>query len=346
VEPIGGGEATVVRRGLPKFFDIDAACLAEASCSLGAPGTMASQATLSQSQGAASKLLADSIQQAISANAAISLTKLQKANGENVQVSYHLPTGQWVLCSKNVSILASCAPELELPQWADRRYRFARQVGALWFQQLSALEEASCKSLRKTLASATLIGEMVGGSGAHLVQYGPDRKLQWFAVVPHEGEEACWVPSRSHSFFQKIGLPGVEFGHHMEVYKTVESLLDALSQMVLTVEKAPLSEAGEGYVLYISAQPDTSHLDEANGSRVIHMGKLKTAEYRALRRMRDKAKQFAKSAGCLLVEDVLEDFRREATLLEEDVVETHANTLGSSVNMNIHELGFIQGGKN
>ena len=346
MEPIGGGEATVVRRGLPKFFDIDAACLAEASCSLGAPGTMVSQATLSQSQGAASKLLADSIQQAISANAAISLTKLQKANGENVQVSYHATTGQWVLCSKNVSILASCAPELKLPQWADRRYRFARQVGALWFQQLSALEEASCKSLRETLASATLIGEMVGGSGAHLVQYGPDRKLQWFAVVPHEGEEACWVPSRSHSFFQKIGLPSVEFGHHMEVYKTVESLLDALSQMVLTVEKAPLSEAGEGYVLYISAQPDTSHLDEANGSRVIHMGKLKTAEYRALRRMRDKAKQFTKSAGCLLVEDVLEDFRREATLLEEDVVETHANTLGSSVNMNIHELGFIQGGKN
>jgi hypothetical protein len=94
----------VVRRGLPKFFDIDAACLAEASCSLGAPGTMVSQATLSQSQGAASKLLADSIQQAISANAAISLTKLQKANGENVQVSYHATTGQWVLRTKNVSI--------------------------------------------------------------------------------------------------------------------------------------------------------------------------------------------------------------------------------------------------
>ena len=153
------------------------------------------------------------------------------------------------------------------------------------------------------------------------------------------------MPSRSQSFFQKIGLPCVEFGHHVEVYKTVESLLDALSQMVLTVEKAPLSEAGEGYVLYISAQADTSRLEEANDSRVIHMGKLKTAEYRARRRMRDKAKQFAKSAGCLLVEDVLEDFRREAALLEGDVVETHVDALGNSVKMNIHELGSSQGGK-
>lgn len=34
------------------------------------------------------------------------------------------------------------------------------------------------------------------------------------------------------------------------------------------------------------------------------MGKLKTAEYRLLRRMRERAKHFARSGGRVLVEDV------------------------------------------
>lgn len=38
-------------------------------------------------------------------------------------------------------------------------------------------------------------------------------------------------------------------------------------------------------------------LQEAEEEKVIHLGKLKTAEYRLLRRMRDRAKQFARSAG-------------------------------------------------
>ena len=67
-------------------------------------------------------------------------SRLEKANGENAQVSYHADSAKWVLCSKNVSLLASTASELQLPQWQDRRYRFARQIGAVWFLQLSKLE--------------------------------------------------------------------------------------------------------------------------------------------------------------------------------------------------------------
>ena len=317
----------MVRRGLPKFFDIDTACLADVSSILG--GDSCDMPSRSQSQVAAAKLFAESIKRATSSNALISVTRLQKANGENAQVSYHAATGQWVLCSKHVSILASCASELELPQWADRRYRFARQVAALWFLQLSALEESSCGVLKDKLASRTLIGEMVGGSGAHLVQYGPDRKLQWFAIVPHQGDEACWLPSLSSKFFHKIGLPTVEFGQEQEVYATAATFLEALHKMVVTVEKAPLSEAGEGYVLYITAGSAPDRFEA--GAKVIYLGKLKTAEYRVLRRMRDKAKHFAKSAGCLLVEDVLEDFKREATMLEDEVVQAHATALGNHI---------------
>ena len=44
---------------------------------------------------------------------------------------------------------------------------------------------------------------------------------------------------------------------------------------------------------------------------MIFLGKLKTAEYRLMRRMRDKAKHFARSAGGLLVEDVVKDFEED-----------------------------------
>ena len=35
----------------------------------------------------------------------------------------------------------------------------------------------------------------------------------------------------------------------------------------------------------------------STSEKVIHLAKLKTAEYRVLRRMRDKGKHFARSAG-------------------------------------------------
>lgn len=54
-----------------------------------------------------------------------------------------------MLCSKNVSILASHEGELEL--WDARRYRFARQVAALWFQQLKQLQEPQTKKLQGVL---------------------------------------------------------------------------------------------------------------------------------------------------------------------------------------------------
>ena len=50
------------------------------------------------------KSLSDSIQ-GISEGRRISLTRLEKANGENAQVSYHTATGQWVVCSKTPGVL-------------------------------------------------------------------------------------------------------------------------------------------------------------------------------------------------------------------------------------------------
>ncbi|CAK9062974.1 unnamed protein product [Durusdinium trenchii] len=303
----GTGGISVVRRGLPKFFDLES-------------GTLEARTT------PGSTLLMESLRAAEGASS-LAVTRLEKANGENAQVSYHADSAKWVLCSKNVSLLASTASELQLPQWQDRRYRFARQIGAVWFLQLSKLEDSSQLCLRETLSSATLIGEMVGGSGAHLVQYGPERQLRWFAMVPHEGDEACWSPSRSQAFFKAMGLPTVDFAASPPLRAAKgEALLAQLAPLAAAVEAAPVADAGEGAVIYVTATPK-----EAEEEKVIHLGKLKTAEYRLLRRMRDRAKQFARSAGCVLVEEVQEDFEREARYnahVSEEVVKNHSLGLG------------------
>ena len=220
-------------------------------------------------------------------------------------MSYFTGTGQWVLCSKNVSLLAANAGELELPQWSDRRYRFARHVAELWFAQLSVLPEASRKLLEEMLASRTLVGEMIGGSGAHLVDYGALRRLQWFAIVPNYGDELCWPPSSSIAFLQQTGLPTVTLKIVGQgPFKSVEETLSALQETFMVTEKSKLEDVGEGYVMYLTSK---SRKDDTG--QVVNLAKMKSADYRLLRRMRDRAKLFAQRAGSMLVDDAVEEYR-------------------------------------
>ena len=250
--------------------------------------------------------LLGSVKDAISGGSFVELSRLDKANGENAQVSFFTGTGQWVLCSKNVSMLAANAAEIELPQWSDRRYRFARHVAELWFAQLMALPDTSRKNLEETLSSRTLVGEMIGGSGAHLVDYGSLRRLQWFAVVPNQGDELCWPPASSLAFFHQMGLPAVRLKLlGPDACTSLEDAVRALQENCLATEKATLQDVGEGFVTYVTARSN----DDDTG-RVIHLSKMKSMDYRLLRRMRERAKVFAQRAGSMLVEDVVEEYRK------------------------------------
>ncbi|CAE8612692.1 unnamed protein product, partial [Polarella glacialis] len=323
-ETVGGeGGPTLIRRGLPKFFDLDVEAFANSLQATGLgdplsqPGCFQGDVS-AQNSGAEQKLrqqVADSLVQRVSdawrAGRRILVSRLEKANGENAQVSYMSATGQWVLCSKNVSLLASAPSEVSLPQWSDHRYRFARHVAELWFDQLGRLEERGREALREALAARTLVGELVGGSGAHLVDYGALRSLRWFAVVPHDSPEACWAPSRSLAFLQGAGLPTVaseQIGPATGCGSPSE-LLGTLRAASEAAEAAPLAEAGEGFVLYFVSVPEGAV--DLSAASTVWLGKLKTAEYRLLRRVCEKAKHFARGAGCILVEDVLTEFRRE-----------------------------------
>lgn len=221
--PSGTHAATTVallRRGLPKFFDLDVTALdVELKTGAAEPrhlgdrhkdptsesapfSTNVPAAESHQAKTIVALDLARRLGEAWGAGQRVHIRKLAKVNGDNAQVSFFQATQQWVLCSKKVALLASDRSDFSASQWAKHRYRFARSVAERWFDLLGNLEEAQQLHLREALSEKTLVGELVGGA-SHLIDYHRAYALQWFAVVPHRGSEPCWPPSQSQVFFTK-----------------------------------------------------------------------------------------------------------------------------------------------
>jgi len=337
---LGEGEPVrLLRRGLPKFFDLDVGALDE---SLRASSPESKRMLSRPEKGCGGvvsrsrRVIADQLAQRLwgvwLAGKSVGLVKLAKANGDNAQVSFFARTEQWVLCSKNVALLARERADVTLPQWADHRYRFARSVAELWFDQLGLLAKSSATTawldvLRERLSSVTLVGELIGGT-SHLVDYCGERALRWFAVVPLHGDEPCWPPLQSLRFLSRSGLPTVSaklIGPSVG-FTAPDQLIAALRGISETVVGSSLAEEGEGCVLYFVARcASNTGVDNCapaalaaedldvvpTGETTISLGKLKTAEYRALRRLREKAKHFAKAAGSVSIEDILSEYRTD-----------------------------------
>ncbi|CAK0910133.1 unnamed protein product [Prorocentrum cordatum] len=330
VEPLGaaagasaawsGDGATLVRRGLPKFFDLDTDALGAALRASPRP------APAPEPGGGAARLL-----QSSRTGRGTRVLKLSKANGENAQ-SFFAPAQQWVLCSKNVALLAGVRADISSPQWSEHRYRFARTVAELWFDQLDPLAEERRSSLREALSSRTLVGELVGGS-AHLVDYAGLRTIIWFAIVPHHGDEACWPPSRSLAFLGESGLPVVSMELAGPSASCPGEALETLCRMARATAAGSVKEDGEGYVVYVVAEGESTSDGSgraASEAEVIWIGKLKTIEYRLLRKLREKAKRFARGGGSITVDRVVSEYAAEVRgwALDEQQAEAHRLRLG------------------
>ena len=105
---------------------------------------------------------------------------------------------------------------------------------------------------------------------------------------------------------------------------TADETFQVLQEACLETEKAALQDVGEGYVMYLTSKSGNNEEDH-----VVHLGKMKSADYRLLRRMRDRAKVFAQRAGSMLVEDIVEEYKAEASSagLGHELVATRADTL-------------------
>ena len=69
----------------------------------------------------------------------VEILKTLKANGENVQISWSEAVHAWVICSKNVGLVAETIEDVDY--YTADRYTFAAEMAVVWFDTLKKLEK-------------------------------------------------------------------------------------------------------------------------------------------------------------------------------------------------------------
>lgn len=73
----------------------------------------------------------------------VEVIKTLKANGENVQVSWNSDVESWIVCSKNVGLVAKTRNDVA--QYSADRFGFAKEMAHVWFDTLEKMDAATLK---------------------------------------------------------------------------------------------------------------------------------------------------------------------------------------------------------
>jgi hypothetical protein len=124
-------EAQWGRKGLMKFFDISEksiyAIINSATVGLNTKNSHLHYAIFSEIE----NVLSCNEELAPEHQAKCHLFRLNKANGENAQISFFPATNEWVISSKNVSVLV--AERADLKAYEGDRYQFSILIAEAWF---------------------------------------------------------------------------------------------------------------------------------------------------------------------------------------------------------------------
>lgn len=71
----------------------------------------------------------------------VEVLKTLKANGENVQVSWCQAVESWVVCSKNVALVAKTKEHANSEAYSTPRFSFAVEMANVWFDKLASIEK-------------------------------------------------------------------------------------------------------------------------------------------------------------------------------------------------------------
>lgn len=150
-----GNQFSLGRRGLEKFFDLRYEHIS--------PEQRSDDKCLTiETHMHKNYILAGALRH-IAAGGQVEVLKTLKANGENVQVSWSDTAQAWVVCSKNVALIAQNREHIAT--YKTDRFYFAREMAYVWFDKLDELEKekvGTIDALKKDLNGMTMIGEYVG----------------------------------------------------------------------------------------------------------------------------------------------------------------------------------------
>lgn len=226
------------------------------------------------------------------------IVAMEKANGENAQVTRW--NDLWVICSKNVALLAANAQDLLA--YADQRYTVAREIAEVFFSLWDTMSAEAQVHIASLCETYTLIGELVGVH-QHLIAY-EKPALLFYALVPLGGRSTLRVACL-------IGVVGSFASRScvaMDVLATCPSWKEVTDVINQENDRIKLEEGTEGRVLYVF---DTE---------VVALVKTKSIEYRALRKLREKGKQVANGTEVQVIHEKymkeMEQFTDNAEFLQ------------------------------
>ena len=166
------------------------------------------------------------------------------------------------------------------------RFSYACDFAETWFK---ILEERIIKNnlydeFIKEISDHTLIGESVGDKKREHILVYKERDIIFYGIVNNKKllTENCIPLSQSFNIFKKYNLTYTEI-QPSEKYDTLNDLLSYINTQYDIIFDKSLQESGEGNVVYFSC-------DINNVESIQNCGKLKTFEYRFLRKIREKCK--------------------------------------------------------
>ncbi|EAK89000.1 hypothetical protein [Cryptosporidium parvum Iowa II] len=135
----------------------------------------------------------------------LKIVALEKLDGENSQISYFDTTDQWVIGSKNVTILCRDINDLESTLYAESRYESVKVSAYSWFRTLEQFKACSkgdfvakINDLKKLLMNNTLLCETIGNSNRqHIINYLDitTPQLYFTGLVSKENKrDSCYNP--------------------------------------------------------------------------------------------------------------------------------------------------------
>ena len=233
----------------------------------------------------------------------VEVLKTLKANGENVQVSYNKRVQAWVICSKNVGLLAQTREHVNGESYVDSRFTFAREMALVWFDKLDQIKaergDEAIQQLQDDFDQKTFVGEYIGSmEHQHLVKYSRVTII-FYAVVDNQSMLDCLPCDEAWGLFDKWGLDKVAI-QTLGSFSDYGQLCDALCRVFKDVAKSEIAQEEEGNVLYFIKRPQE---ESSAPSEVLSLCKLKTLEYRLFRKMREKLRNFYGSPANMQTEE-------------------------------------------
>ena len=249
----------------------------------------------------------------------VKISVLEKANGENCQISYISQIDHWVIASKNVSLLAKSRADLEkykeksVKSNDEENFEESKNKKNLEKKESMNFLKKNTGNLNKDLKKcedrfqfAYLIGvtffDILDSRQISTQNLKDDMKditlvgeycdpehahlvhyknadIKFYAIVDHNSLNLCILPDLAFMFFQKHNLTTVKIKDLGE-FENFNDFQQRIKILYGDVIQSPIEEEGEGNVLYFSSNEN-----------VLSLCKLKTLEYSIFRKLREKLKK-------------------------------------------------------